>query len=77
MTTTTVPLVLGQADVAELLGLSIRAVAMMRKRLAMPKSLPLSGTGKVRQLHWRREDIERWVAMGCPSQRDFERMRKG
>lgn len=55
-------------DVAEKLSLSKRAVFRMKAAGLICPSVTV-GRGAVR---WRQSDIERWIAMGCCSRRDFE-----
>lgn len=54
-------------EVAQLINVSIATLWRMRSSGKLPPTVTLSA-GCVR---WRRADIERWVALGCPSQRDF------
>lgn len=51
-------------QLAVLLGISPRSVYRLADRKAMPESLRL---GALRR--WRRSEVERWIAEGCPHQR--------
>ncbi len=53
--------------VAETLSLSKRAVFRMKSAGLICPSLTV-GRGAVR---WRKSDIERWISMSCPSQKEF------
>ncbi|MHC4477709.1 MAG: helix-turn-helix transcriptional regulator [Planctomycetota bacterium] len=70
-TTQTCQLLTAQA-VADRLSLSKRAVFRMRSAGLICAPLTV-GRGAVR---WRLTDIERWIAWGCPTKKDFEAMRQ-
>ncbi len=55
-------------DVAELLSVSPRTVRRMADSGAMPRPLKLASL-----VRWRRSDIDRWLADGCPSCRSGRR----
>ena len=54
--------------VGERLSLSKRAVFRMRSAGSIVAPLKV-GQGAVR---WRESDIEKWIELGCPSQKQFE-----
>ena len=54
--------------VAEKLSLSKRAVFRMRSAGMICSPIKV-GAGAIR---WRLSDIEKWISMGCCSQKDFE-----
>ena len=58
------PLLLSIEDVARLCSCSIRHIEKRRKEGSMPATVPLGGK---RLIRWRREDIVRWIAEGCPA----------
>jgi excisionase family DNA binding protein len=49
-------------DVAALLNVSTRTVRRMADSGAMPRPVKLASL-----IRWRRDDIDAWVAAGCPS----------
>ncbi|RJP30925.1 MAG: DNA-binding protein [Phycisphaerales bacterium] len=61
-TNETGPLLLTAADVAKLLRLSRRSVLKLRSRGAIPEPVRLG-----RSVRWRREELARWIAAGCPA----------
>jgi excisionase family DNA binding protein len=66
-------LLLSAEEVAGLLGFSVRHV----RRLDSADQLPAPvRPGGGRAVKWRREDIEGWVAAGCPDRRTWEALRK-
>jgi predicted DNA-binding transcriptional regulator AlpA len=58
------PLLLNVEDVARLCSCSIRHIEKRRKEGSLPATVPLGGK---RLIRWRREDIVRWIAEGCPA----------
>ena len=58
------PALLNVGEVAELCGMSTKQVYRAAHAGRMPKPITLE---KNRLIRWRREDIERWIADGCPS----------
>lgn len=50
-------------DVAALLQVSPRTVWRMRSSCQIPKPIKVGGG-----VRWRRQDIESWIAQGCPNQ---------
>jgi predicted DNA-binding transcriptional regulator AlpA len=61
-------LLVSLADVARLLGVSKATAERMKSSARLPRHIELSG-----QLHrWRREEIERWIASGCPPRKEWE-----
>jgi len=57
--------------VAKKLSLSKRAVFRMRSAGLICSPVKV-GAGAIR---WRQSDIERWIALGCPSKSEFEARR--
>ena len=55
-------------DVGEVLSLSKRQVFRMRSSGLICAPVRV-GLGAVR---WRRDDIEKWISMGCPGRQEFE-----
>lgn len=55
------PLLLDVKEIAKLLGISVRTVWGKSASGYMPKPVRI---GKL--CRWRREEIEKWVAKGCP-----------
>lgn len=66
--TTADPVLLNVDDVAALLSVSPRTVRRMADNGAMPRSLRLGSL-----IRWRRSDVDRWIADGCPSCRGTRR----
>ena len=64
--TTTEKLLTAQA-VGEMLSLSKRAIFRMKSAGLICAPVKV-GQGAIR---WRQSDIEQWVAMGCPNQKEF------
>ena len=58
--------------IAEKLSLSKRAVFRMRSAGLICAPLKC-GQGAIR---WRQSDIEKWIALGCPSKSEFEARRE-
>ncbi len=52
---------------ASWLDISRRKVATMQSAGLLPKEVRMG-----RSVRWRVEDIEKWIAMGCPSREQFE-----
>jgi excisionase family DNA binding protein len=57
------PLLLSAADLAELLRVSVATVWRLRAAGKLPR--PSTALGK-QLVRWNREEIDRWVALGCP-----------
>ena len=53
--------------VADMLSLTKRSLWRYRNNGLMPKEVRVGGSCR-----WRLSDIERWIALGCPNQKDFE-----
>ncbi len=58
--------------VAEKLSLSKRAVFRMKSAGLICSPVKV-GAGAIR---WRQSDIEKWIALGCPSKSEFETRRE-
>jgi predicted DNA-binding transcriptional regulator AlpA len=52
---------------AELLELSIRSVHRMNSAGRLPRPVRLGGS-----VRWRRDEVVRWIAAGCPSRHAWE-----
>lgn len=58
---------------AGILSTSVRTVWRYRSSGRLPATVNIVGA-----IRWRRSDIEKWISMGCPSQKDFsERKESG
>jgi len=55
------PLLLSVREVAALLGVSTRTVYRLADDDRMPRGLRIGGV-----LRWRRAELDRWIASGCP-----------
>jgi len=53
--------------VGDMLSLSKRAVFRMRSASLICSPVKV-GVGAIR---WRQSDIEKWISMGCPNQKEF------
>jgi predicted DNA-binding transcriptional regulator AlpA len=62
------PLLVSIDDVAQLTGLGVATLYRYRAAGKLPAPIRLSA-GAVR---WRRSDIELWIELDCPSQKEFE-----
>lgn len=54
-------------ELAETLGISMRHLWRMKAARELPKPVQLRNS-----VRWLLSDIERWLGMGCPSQKRFE-----
>ena len=52
---------------AEILSTSVRSIWRYRSSGRLPKVVQIAGA-----IRWRRDDIEKWISMGCPSMEEFE-----
>ena len=62
-------LLLSTQDLAALLARSIRSVQRDNSTGRLPRPLRLGGA-----IRWRRDEVLRWVAAGCPARREWERL---
>jgi excisionase family DNA binding protein len=60
------PLLLTVEDVSRLLGVSVRSVWRMVRTGQCPEPLRVRGSTR-----WRRGELEKWVAAGCPAVREM------
>jgi len=58
--------------VGEMLNLSKRAVFRMRSTGLICSPIRV-GAGAIR---WRQSDVEKWIALGCPTKKDFEALKQ-
>ena len=65
------PLLLKDREVAALLGVSRRHVATLRASGRMPAPVRLGCS-----VRWQRDEIEGWIAAGCPARERWEEMRE-
>jgi len=49
-------------DVAEMLQVAVRTVRRLRSTGKLPQPVTIG-----RSVRWRREDLEEWIAEGCPA----------
>jgi predicted DNA-binding transcriptional regulator AlpA len=52
---------------AKTLSLSARTVWRLRSAGKLPRPVEVGGS-----IRWLRQDIDKWIALGCPPQREFE-----
>jgi len=52
---------------ATMLSTSVRSIWRYRSSGRLPKTVQIAGA-----IRWKQSDIDRWIAMGCPPQKDFE-----
>lgn len=62
-----VPLLLTRRQTAELIGSSLATVDRMSASGKLPRPLQVGGAVK-----YRRDDLIRWVKLGCPDRKTFE-----
>ena len=65
-------LLLGRKDLARILNVSERTIGSLRARGRLPAPTRLG-----RRTLWKRSEIERWVAAGCPPRDQWEAMSGG
>lgn len=56
---------------AKILSTSVRSVWRYRSSGRLPEIVKISGA-----IRWRQSDIEKWIALGCPSKSEFEARRE-
>lgn len=56
---------------AKILSTSVRSIWRYRSSGRLPKTVKISGA-----IRWRQSDIEKWIALGCPSKSEFEARRE-
>lgn len=64
---------IGVAEIAEMLGVAERTVRRLKDTGKTPAPITLG----MRMLRWRHEEIDAWIAAGCPTRGDWESMRGG
>jgi predicted DNA-binding transcriptional regulator AlpA len=57
---------LSAKTLAEILSTSVRSIWRYRSSGRLPATVRIAGA-----IRWRRTDIEQWISLGCPSQKDF------
>jgi len=58
---------LSKADLARLLSVSCRTISRMNAKGETPKAIRLG-----RLLRWPQNEIDEWIAAGCPNRSDWE-----
>ncbi len=58
--------------IAKMLSTSVRSVWRYRSAGRLPETIKIAGA-----IRWRQQDIEQWIALGCPNRDDFEAIRGG
>jgi predicted DNA-binding transcriptional regulator AlpA len=61
------PLLLNAAELANFLSISIRHVRRLNSSAKLPQPVKVGQATR-----WRRDEIERWVAAGCPNRASWE-----
>jgi predicted DNA-binding transcriptional regulator AlpA len=64
-------LLVSALQVAELLAVSCRTVWRLDSGGRLPRPVKIGG-----QTRWRRSEIENWIAAGCPTRDNWERLSK-
>lgn len=64
------PLAVDAIQLAALLGLSVRTVRRLDASGKLPCSVRIGGA-----VRWRRDEIEAWLAAGCPDRQKWESIR--
>ncbi len=54
---------------AKQLSISTRTLWRYRSAGRLPRPVQIGGVGAIR---WLQRDIDKWIGMNCPSQRDFD-----
>ena len=67
MTKTTKPQLLRARELAAILHVSQRHVWRMKAAAKLPKTVEIGDC-----VRWIQSDVEAWINLGCPSQRQFE-----
>ncbi len=60
-------LLLSQTELARLLDLSSRTISRMNASRKIPRPVRVG-----RSVRWRRDEVERWIAAGCPERSEWE-----
>jgi len=53
-------------SLAGIMSTSVRSIWRYRSSGHLPETVKIAGA-----IRWRRSDIEQWIMMGCPSQKEF------
>lgn len=56
---------------AKILSTSVRSIWRYRSSGRLPETVKIAGA-----IRWRQQDIEQWIALGCPSKSEFEARRE-
>jgi len=51
---------------AKILSTSVRSIWRYRSSGRLPETVKIAGA-----IRWRQQDIEEWISMGCPNQKEF------
>ena len=52
---------------AKTLSTSVRSIWRYQSAGRLPETVKIAGA-----IRWRQSDIEKWIALGCPSRQEFE-----
>ena len=52
---------------AKILSTSVRSIWRYRSSGRLPKTVKIAGA-----IRWKQQDIEQWIALGCPDYKEFE-----
>ncbi|RCS41247.1 DNA-binding protein [Bremerella cremea] len=63
-------LLLSQTELARLLELSSRTISRMNASRKIPQPVRVG-----RSVRWRRDEVEQWIAAGCPERNEWEARR--
>lgn len=63
------PKLLSAKALAKQLSISTRTLWRYRSAGRLPRPVQIGGVGAIR---WLQRDIDKWIGMSCPPQRDFE-----
>jgi len=53
-------------ELSKILSTSVRSVWRYRSSGRLPETVKIAGA-----IRWRQQDIEQWISMGCPNQKEF------
>ena len=60
-------ILLDAKSLGKILSLSKRQIFRLKSFHKLPPCVKIGGS-----IRWRQSDVDRWLAMGCPDQREFE-----
>ena len=61
------PLLLSRVNAAAFITISVATLDRMQAAGLLPRTLVIN-----RGVRYRREDLDRWIALGCPDRKSFE-----